>query len=69
MFTNQGRFGAVIPGKVIVSTQQIWWNDRRPSTFFFTCIALHMDGYKEHGCQVHVEEATSPTKLGSFCLH
>jgi hypothetical protein len=29
---------------------------------------LHMDWYKEHGCQVHVE-VTSPTKLGSFCLH
>jgi hypothetical protein len=35
----------------------------------FFSLALHMDGYKEHGCQVHVEEAASPTKLGSFCLH
>ncbi len=48
------------------TTNLVEWS---PSKVHFFSLALHMDGYKEHGCQVHVEEATSPTKLRSFCLH
>jgi hypothetical protein len=60
--------GFVILGKVIVGTQQnlVEWSPSKSKYIFFH---LEMDEYKEHVVSSTNVEVTSPTKLGSFCLH
>jgi hypothetical protein len=66
MYTNQGRFGAVIPGKVIVSTQQIWWNDRRPSTFFSLALHCTWMGIKNTGVKYMLKKPHPQLSSGPF---
>jgi hypothetical protein len=67
-YVHQSRtiWGLLYLERLLCVHSKIWWNDRRPSSFFFTCKWMSI---KNTGCQVQHVEVTSPTKLGSFCLH